>query len=257
MTSHPHLGVDGLDRILQFKGYGNPKGDYWFIGIEEAGDSDPTENLRQHVIRSRFDDVEDLASAHSRDNLGVSMDLLIPTWATMSRIVLRLEGDPEWHDREAVRAYQSQRLGRKDSETFLTELLPLPKPSDSRWPDWWPFSKWTSWARYAEAVLPERLTTLRNLMRECSPRFVFWYGKWYWQNYRTDLFPGVEFSPIADGNLEVARLSQSTIVLTPFFSYYRMTTTLIDRMAKELGSSGTPRLSPRTPSEATATKHQL
>ena len=234
MKRRSRLSVAGLNRILRFKGYGNPDGGYWFMGIEEAGDSDPKGNRREHIIKSGFDDVEDLSRAHTRGNLDWPMDKLIPTWATMSRIVLRLQGEPNWRDTEAVRAYQSQRLGREDGETFLTELLPLRKPSDSQWPDWWPFSKWSSWEAYAEEVLPKRFAMMQGLLQRGRPRYVFWYGKWYWETYRADLFPGADFVPIANGKIQMARGGHSTIVLTPFFSYYGMTADLIDRMAREL-----------------------
>ncbi len=235
MKKDRRLTIQGLNRLLRFKGYGNPSGPYWFIGIEEAGDPDPGGNLGEHVIRSRFDNIEDLAHAHSPDNLAWPLDKLIPTWATMSRIVLRLQGKRNWRDTEAVRAYQSERLGRKGGETFLTELLPLRKPSDSLWPEWRPFSKWASWDEYAKAVLPKRFAMIQRLLQRCCPRFIFWYGKWYWETYRGDLFPGAEFAPIAGGKIERAQVGESTVVLTPFFSYYSMTAGLIDRMAKELG----------------------
>ena len=108
------------------------------------------------------------------------------------------------------------------------------KPSDSLWLDWWPFNNWSSWEEYADAVLPATFAMIQGLLQRCRPRYVFWYGKWYWETHRADLFPGADFVPIANGKIQMARGGHSTIALTPFFSYYGMTADLIDRMAREI-----------------------
>ena len=212
-------------KLLQFKGYGNPAGPFWFVGIEERG-SGTIDDLR---TRAAFHEIEDLALVHSSPPLG-PVTSLIPTWATMSKIVLRLSGEPRWHDRELVLQYQVKKLGRLRGETLLTELLPLPKPSDTDFPDWWPF---TSWETYAEEVLPGRIDMMRRLFDVNRPRFIFCYGKWYWQ-YHRKIFPDANFSPIVAGKMQMAALGPSRIVLTPFFAWFLMSNNLIDAMAKEV-----------------------
>jgi hypothetical protein len=212
-------------KLLSFKGYGNPAGTYWFVGIEEYGQG-TVEDLH---ARAAFNEIEDLALVHSSPPLG-PVTGLIPTWGAMCKIVLRLKDDPDWWDRETCRRYQSQTLGTADSETFLTELLPLPKPSDRYWPDWWP---WSSWDEYAEKVVPHRIEMIRTLFEAHHPPFVFCYGKSYWP-YHKKIFPEAHFRPIVAGKMEMATLGASTIVLTPFLAWFLTTHSLIDQMARQM-----------------------
>lgn len=217
-------------KLLRFKGYGNPAGPFWFIGIEEYGAATEQELLTK---ASLFRELDDLYRVHSLPEFYFDIRTLIPTWGTMSKIVLRLSGDLNWSDRETRRRYQSQQLGRTNGETFLTELLPLSKKSDSDWPDWWP---WPSWDEYAEKVLPGRIQMIRTLFEAHRPRLIFCYGKGYWQ-FHQRIFPDANFTPILAGKMQIAELGSSTIVLTPFFAWFLMTNKLIDKMAKEIERS--------------------
>ncbi len=162
-----------IEKLLSFLGYGNPAGRFWFVGMEEQGEGTELEL----EWRCRFRPVEDVIWVHeqwdrefrSRDQ-GRDPGLfeprrLIPTWGTMSKLVLRLSGSSAWEDLEAVRRYQAERLGRLDGDTFLTELLPLP----ARNLDDWPYTAYFySRADYVSRVLPERLGTLRALFESTS-----------------------------------------------------------------------------------------
>lgn len=123
------LTAEELQKLLDFQGWGNPGGDFWFVGMEERGDGNDLE-LRW---RLGFTPIEDLIPAHLRweqfkPDEPFDPLLLVRTWATMSKIVLRLRGEENWTDTDRLRRYQAGRLGRPDGETFLTELLPLPAP---------------------------------------------------------------------------------------------------------------------------------
>ena len=226
MTAH-HLTKEHWQKLLDFKGYGNPAGPYWFVGIEEYGQGTEQELFTR---ATQFQEIDDLSRVHSLPDLRFDIQRLIPTWGAMCKIVLRLKDDPDWWDGETCRRYQSQTLGTTNGETFLTELLPLPKPGDRPWPDWWP---WSSWDQYARTVLPERVAALRRLFDANRPRFIFCYGKSYWP-YHKQVFPEADFRPIVAGKVQMAPLGTSRIVLTPFLAWFLTTNTLIDQMATEL-----------------------
>ncbi len=223
----PRLTDEHWQKLLDFKGYGNPAGPYWFVGIEEYGQGTEPELLTR---ATQLQEIDDLSRVHSLPDLHFNIQRLIPTWGTMSKIVLRLKDHPDWSYRETCRRYQSQTLGTTNGETFLTELLPLPKPSDSDWPDWWP---WASWEEYAEEVVHHRIEMIRTLFEAHRPLFVFCYGKSYWP-YHEKIFPECNFRPILAGKAQVAALGTSKIVLTPFFAWFLMTNSVIDLMATEL-----------------------
>jgi hypothetical protein len=225
MTSSPT--AEELQKLLDFNGWGNPGGDFWFVGMEERGDGTDLE-LRWWL---GFEPIEDLIPAHLRwkqfnPDEPFNPSALIRTWATMSKIVLRLRGEEKWSETDQLRRYQAERLGRRGGETFLTELLPLPARSAQDWP----YSVlWLTRAEYEREVRPKRIQVLRELHERHTPRYVFCYGKANWEHYQK-IFPG-DFEPVADGQAMLAQCRSSTVVLAPFFIYYAMTTELIDRIA--------------------------
>ncbi len=216
------------DKLLGHIGFGNPQGKFWFIGIEERGKGTPEEL----AWRQLFQPIEDLISVHDRwkafePEYVFKARTLIPTWGTMSKIVLRLKGASNWADREAAREYQSSLLGRPNGETLLTEILPLPALSVSDWPMAYQ-QKWATKESYRQEVLPERIKTLRDLFEANHPRYVFCYGKGHWEHYKK-VFPEVE--PALDGFVELATIGSSKVILTPFFGFFIMTPSLIDKIA--------------------------
>jgi hypothetical protein len=223
----PRLTDEHWQKLLSFKGYGNPAGPYWFVGAEEYGQGTEQELLTR---ATRFREIDDLSRVHSLPDLHFAIQRLLPTWGAMCKIVLRLKDDPDWWDGETCRRYQSQTLGITDGDTFLTELLPLPRPSGRHWPRRWP---WSSWDEYARTVLPERIAALRRLFDANRPRFVFCYGKSFWP-YHKKVFPEADFKPIVEGKVQMAALGTSTIALTPLLAWFLTTSSLIDQMAAEL-----------------------
>jgi hypothetical protein len=219
------LSTDELARLLRHKGFGNPAGNFWFVGIEERGGG----TLEELQARGKFREFEDLAFAHSSEMLNFPMTTLIPTWATMSKIVLRLKGEHRWWDSEVIREYQSERLGRLGGETFLTELLPLPAVSTSHWH----YGRlYPSRDEYERIEMPHRQKFIRTLFDQHQPRFVFCYGKGYWNQYE-GIFR-TSFAPLLDGRLRIGRVAASSVVLTPFFFYFLMTKDVIEGLAREL-----------------------
>ena len=92
----------------------------------------------------------------------------------MSKIVLMMDGDPQWQEVERARQYQAERLGRAEGETFLADLLPLPANSVGDWPYPELFPDKDS---YERQVLPGRIQALATLAQRHRPSFVFCYGK--------------------------------------------------------------------------------
>jgi uncharacterized protein len=229
----PPLLPEEIDKLVSFHGFGNPRGDFWFVGMEEQGEGTDLE-LRW---RLSFEPVDDLMAVHHRweqfnpDDRKFNAERLIPTWATMSKIVLRLKGHSDWTRSEEVRRYQSERLGRLNGETFLTEILPLPARSRQ---DWTAQARFVTRDEYEAEVRPNRIAMIRDLCRLHSPRYVFCYGAANWA-YHKEIFNDVSFEPIVDGRAILGRTASSMIVLTQFFAYYLMTNDVIDGIAQAVG----------------------
>ena len=195
-----------FDRLVNFKGYGNPAGKYWFIGMEEGLERGG--NLQHELeVRATWREVEDVHV--TRSSLGLSMVGRHPTWYAMARMALKLDGNEGWASPVFSKPYKEQRLGRLDGDTFLIEVLPLPATRAHEWPYSAPFD---TREEYEDAIRPGRLDMIRNLMGQHSPRIMFCHGVTNWESFRT-MFPG-QYVELLGGDIQVAQVGNSLVVLT-------------------------------------------
>ena len=184
------LTDEELEYLLDFVGFGKLNADVWFLGMEEAGGGE--ENIR---ARLKFKQIEDCKEAHKI--LGITKHHgdkrnIQPTWRGMCYILLRLEGKET--DRESIRNYQADQLGRLHGNSLLLELMPIPKPSIDSWGYENFIPQFASSAEYYKVIKPRRIKHLQRLMREHTPKAIICYGKMYWQEYK-EIFPEIEFLP--------------------------------------------------------------
>ena len=203
-----------LEYLLNFVGYGNLDAEVWFLGMEEAGGGES--NIRS---RLKFRTIEDCAEAHQI--LGITKHhtgnkIIQKTWRGMCYIMLTLEGKET--DRENIRNYQADYLGRFQGNSLLLELMPIPKPSINTWNYEDLFPQFKSRNDYYQTVRPRRINYLQKLFLEHRPKIVIAYGqgikKKNWQAYQ-DLFGNLEFSKF--GQFMIARDTETVVVLTDHF----------------------------------------
>jgi hypothetical protein len=142
------------DYMRGFLGYGNPNGRWWFVGREEGGGQtwEEVQARIQYWNQNRpyhFDAVDfHRAVGHGLEQWFPTDKLprLQSTWNKLIGIMLAANGiidsdTPNAERIEFTRKFQAQYWGRNESDTFLTEILPLPSPTESPWhysrPDWW------------------------------------------------------------------------------------------------------------------------
>jgi hypothetical protein len=171
-----------------FYRYGNNRGRYWFIGMEEGG-GNSVEEIDQRLeawVQGGKRELEDVAEFHERigvPELFTGKAKLQTTWNKLIRIVLSHQGvTPTTDD---VRAYQRDKLGRLESETCLLELLPLPSPSTSQWL----YGSHSSLPHlatrksYHDYYTPKRVEHLQAMIKRHQPLCVIFYGlnymKWW------------------------------------------------------------------------------
>jgi hypothetical protein len=101
------------------------------------------------------------------------------TWARLIRILYAMRGQTPTHD--DLRRFQADHFGRRNGDTALLELLPLPSPGTNRWP----YAQITTIPYlatregYVAHVAPERVRHLHERIAEHRPRFVIFYGAAY------------------------------------------------------------------------------
>ena len=200
-----------LDHLLNFIGYGKLSASVWFLDMEEGGGGEA--NIR---ARLKFRLVEDCAEVHKL--LGIPKfhtghKVIQKTWRGMCYIMLRLEGKPV--DRDSIRNYQAEYLGRFQGNSLLCELMPIPKPRINTWDYEMLIPQFKSAEAYYQLVKPRRVNYLHGLIQEHRPKVVIGYGKKYWQDYQK-LFPSSIF--LENGQFLVARDENLVVVLTDHFT---------------------------------------
>ena len=199
-----------LDHLLHFIGYGRLDAPVWFIGTEEAGGGE--DNLR---ARLNFRQIEDNYEAHKK--LGIlkhheGKKVIQRTWRGMCYIMLCLEGKEP--DREAIRHYQANLLGRYHGKTLLTELLPVPKPKTGDWGYEELIPQFSSREEYKRKIKPFRIKMFKDLLKKHNPKTVICYGKGCWEDYKA-IFSEIAFY---EGKpFVIGEKAETLVILTPHF----------------------------------------
>lgn len=199
--------------INTFLGSGNYSGDYWFVGMEEGGG----ESLEQ--VTSRINAWHDLGEQGLVDIYDFHIKINYPsfftdpvklqhTWVQQARVILSSKGFLPTIP--ALKAYQRDILGRKDSETCLLELLPLASPSSSVWNyDRWselPFLKNRN--AYLNYCIPWRCAFIQSQIDLFQPKYVIFLGSSYSKYWHEIAGQNVLFQNV--NGFQVAR-SQNTL----------------------------------------------
>ena len=143
--------------------------------------------------------------------------------------MLLLNGKPT--DRESIRHFQADQLGRFHGNTLLCELMPIPKPAIGTWGYHELIPQYKSRQEYYRSVKPKRIALFQSLFSEHNPKVVICYGKAYWEDYRS-IFSNMQFSK--KEIFEVANNQSSSIILTPHFT----SRTMIGNFEKVVEISG-------------------
>jgi hypothetical protein len=192
-----------LSKFIQsFYGYGNYRGQFWFIGMEEGGGSSFSDistrlNAWSNRDKKELEDLKEYHDCIGVKNLFNDKPQLQPTWNKLIRILLSSrEGIPTT---EQVRAYQKNKLGRLSGETCLLELLPLPSPSIGQW-IYAQHSKLPHLIdreSYEQNCITSRIAHLQTRIREYRPKVVIFYSLSYQEYWKK--IAGMDFQPNSDG----------------------------------------------------------
>lgn len=201
-----------VKKLTSFIGYGNLHGKVWFIGMEEGGGDE--ENLHS---RLNFENVEDCRDAMKKLEIfdwHWGTQKIQRTWRGMCYIMLVLANISP--SKENIRKYQVEKLGRKNCDTLLTELMPLPKPNLGSWTYRELFPQFVSLKKYYSEVKPNRIKMFRNLFATHNPELVVCYGKKYWSDFM-QFFPLTKFKS-ENGSFYTANTNETKIFLTDHFT---------------------------------------
>jgi hypothetical protein len=151
-------------------GYGDYRGKYWFVGMEEGGGGD----LEQ--VGRKLANWDQRGRPELSDLRPYQTGRVQATWGKLIRILLSINGEPI--GKQAVLEYQNSRLGRTGGENCVIELMPLPSPNAGAWlyglhsglPGL------GTRKRYMEQYAEARALHLKKRVEEYAPIAVVFYG---------------------------------------------------------------------------------
>jgi hypothetical protein len=205
-------------RIEQFVGYGRLAAPIVFVGLEEglANEAAVHDDL---LRRSQFESIVDVKEAHKGiadgESLFTDSPRRQPTWRVMADVMLHFEGRRFSSDEVRAserKAYRAKRLGRKDGNSLLTELLPYPHRNTG---SWLYGEKFSGREAYVDAILPQRIKLLDDVLLEHPRKAVICYGRSEWPNFKR-LFQDVP-AWRTQGRFECADWHGAKVTLTDHF----------------------------------------
>ena len=201
------------ERIKNFWGYGNLDSPYWFIGMEE-GYGEEEKTLLQRFRETSHLQVCDIYDPTHQFWFEEGAPIQ-RTWRRLIEMILYSETGTH-PDKEAIRRFQIERLGRKKSNHALLELMPLPSRSIAE--KHWLYADsgvegLSSRKDYLETYKPERIEALRVLIEKYKPKYVICYSLSYQEDWQK--LTDASFIEVHPRRLYLARDGETTIAITP------------------------------------------
>jgi hypothetical protein len=213
--------------VQTFFGYGNYRGNWWLVGMEEGGGNSVDEvanRLRLWNERGRreLEDVDMFSSSPQLGKWFTARPPLQPTWRGLVRMILAAEGRAT--DAETARQFQGSELGRLEGNTCILELMPLPSPSVGHWiyGSCSGLPELADRATYMATVKPTRVEHLRNRIAEHQPKAVVFYSRQYQPEW--ELVTPIPFGAPNHAGIQFLRTDETLFVMTPHPTYPGLTT---------------------------------
>ncbi len=195
-----------------FYGYGTWSAKLWFVGMEEGG-GDTQEEIGMRLDAWSGADLQDLRDFHKQlkgTDWFSNRPPIQSTWSKLIRIALCAGNRPS--DTEAVRLFQRDELGRRDGNTALIELFPLPSPSTQHWTyGACGIPALATREIYRDSMAASRMKTIQDRIDAHKPTAVIFYGRSY-RHYWEEI-AGAPFTAIHDTRFEVTHRNATLLIL--------------------------------------------
>ena len=213
------------ERIKNFWGYGNFKGNIWFVGMEEGCDGSINKLIKRFEATSQgeifdiYDDMRCDADHMCWFEKGAKTQA---TYRKLIYILLYLKTNKE-PTIEEIREYQIKHFGRKKTDHAVLELMPLPCKSISK-KDWIYESSGIdgllSRKEYLKTYRPERAKRLRELIQEHKPKLVIFYSMSYLDDLKN--ITKVQFDEVIKKKLYIAKDDSTLYAVVPHSTAHGM-----------------------------------
>ena len=210
--------------LNNFKGFGNPKGKIWFVGVEEAADFNS--NLDNIIKVYSKDFVPFRVNSIREDALKYGINYT-EVYDIMAKIIVELYPNTDW------KTYRNEKLLTADSKEFQMNLYPLGKKNTKIWPKFYQDTfGFKDQQEYISFVKETRFKFLNKFRITEKPSFTICFGKTYRDDFKTafDLKEGI----MSEFNIEY--FPNERVIITPFFNNRNMGQERINKITEIIKS---------------------
>ncbi len=202
---------DKFEILNKFKGFGNPKGDFWFVGLEEAQEI-ATDNL-DNILRTYNNEVLPTKSGEIKETADRLGNRFTKVYDIMSKIITGDIGGNQW------KQYRDNSLLKADSNEFQMNLFPLGKPKLSNWPTHYnELFSITTTADYIDKVKRTRFKILKDFWDKFQPRITICFGTSLINEFK-EVFKLSDSIEILFDEERIYFYPEHRTLITPFFDY--------------------------------------
>lgn len=229
--------------LNEFRGYGNPNGPLWFVGLEGAGEWKPAHSLDADKYKKYALGYYPFKRGEIKEDSANDGRRYTKVYDIMSKFaVVVLEGSDSslwgWSD------YRDNKLLLEGKDTFQANLYPVGKPGMDQWPAQYEelFNLPTPKDYYTE-LRDTRFPKLRDFHKTHRPRVTVCFGR---ASAKGDFERLFELEKKDFEESDKCRFYANGIVLCPFFdprhmSDDRIASSALRCVKKYLGLSATGR----------------
>jgi hypothetical protein len=197
--------------LNNFKGFGNPNGKIWFIGLEEAANF---ENNLDQVLKDYSKEIMPFEKGSIERDSNKLRNSYTKVYDIMSKIMTGLFPSTDW------RTYRNNLLLTNEGNEFQMNLYPLGKKSLNIWPEFFERQfDFKSKQDYQKIVQTDRFSTLYNFWKLNSPEFTICFGIGHVEDFKSALRLGKELE-LKESNFFL--FPKEKVLITPFFDNRNM-----------------------------------
>lgn len=209
---------DQFQILSDFKGFGNPNGKIWFVGLEEAANFET--NFDQ-ILKSYSIEHIPVEKGSIQKDAKKYGNRYTKVYDVMAKIMIGLFPTTDW------KTYRDNLLLTQEGNEFQMNLYPLGKKSLNTWPKFYQRQfEFKTKQEYLTKVQADRFPILYNYWKQNSPDFTVCFGIGNRDDFKKGFRLSTEFELKETNSL---LFPAEKILITPFFDNRNMGQDRIDK----------------------------
>ncbi|MGB3342575.1 MAG: hypothetical protein WBA61_01555 [Aequorivita sp.] len=209
---------DQFQILSDFKGFGNPKGKIWFVGLEESVEF---ETDFDQILKSYSIEYIPAVKGSIQKDANKYGNSYTKVYDVMAKLMTGLFPTTDW------RTYRDNVLLTNEGNEFQMNLYPLGKKSLNTWPEFYQRQfGFKNKQEYLTKVQADRFPSLYNYWKQNSPDFTICFGIGNIDDFKKAFRLSAEYE-LKESNSFLFPIEK--VLITPFFDNRNMGQKRIDK----------------------------